>query len=244
MEMGYWFRRLAPDALALAAEDLVRLRSLVTIPTLARLLGASQRVVRDLLRRNRIEPIRGRTFYDPHRVAALFRDRLNDLADDRAQDRRLWPDRPLVPNRSRRPGGPTYRDRLDPARLEAIERRAVGRGQWLSCDEAAEVLGVTTRTLLNWRRARNRARNRGESLDLWPAFFASPDRGEPTGRDPETGVMVESLADWRRDRDELVPSSRRDPATGQATALASGRYPPVVYDRNLLVSWARKWARR
>lgn len=242
MRWGYWIRRQTNDYLALCVEELERVNRVVTIKELARVLITSPAVVRKLLQDHEEEPVDKHMYYSPDQLSSILRGRLNALGDERAQTiplgRTIRP-RDLTRSARRRR---TYQEALTPVQLVAIERRAERLGQWLSCDEAAWLLGVTKRTLYNWRTALKRARREGRDEAVWPVYFTSPPRTERLVDEDMPDRILESRRDWQHTQEEVVPSSRRDPVTGEAFERASGRYPPVVYDRNLLVAWARRWA--
>lgn len=236
---GHWLRRQSADYLAFTVEALERIDRVSTVQELARILITTPAIVRKILRDHKREPTDQRIYYSPDQLSSILRARLNAMGDERAQTipiGRKIPSRNLTRRRRTRPA---YQERLDPTWLEVIERRAEELGQWLSCEEAAWMLGVTKQTLLRWRRARERP---GGDVDRYPAFFASSPRTERLVDEEEPDRILESRRDWQRKQEEVVPSSQRDPVTGYALERASGRYPPVVYDRNLLVVWARRWA--
>jgi len=237
MRWGYWIRRRSGNDLAFMIEELERAGRVLTVREVARILITSQAVVRKLLRDHGEVPVDKGMYYLPSQMSSILRARLNAMGDERAQ---TIPAGKKIESRNMTRdarGRPTYQEALTLEKLEAIERRAATLGQWLSCDEAAWLLDVTKQTLYNWRRARERA---GGDGDDWPASFASPPRTERLVDEEMPDRILESRRDWQRAQEEVVPSSRRDPSTGQATSRASGRHPPVVYDRNLLVAWARR----
>lgn len=226
-----WIRRTAhrnPDHIALALENMAKVPHLMTTTEIARQLMTTPGIVRLMLRRERVEPARGRIYYSPFDVIRLLRRTLVEIGDERAS---LIPTGGSTwlahPYRRRQKSG--FIDRMTPDRAAPIERRAAGFGQWVSATEAAEILGVSITTLARWRKKR-------AADDRTPAFF----RSEP--REPR--LPDQPRSDWQRSRTEYTPTSRRDPSTGQAIERAAGRYAPVVYDRNLLVAWVRRWALR
>ena len=241
---GYWLARQGGDHLALVVEELEAIDNAVTVPRIARVMRTTPAVVRSILRRASIAPVSGRIYYSPLDVSAVVRGRLDSRGDERATTIPLGGSFVLAPYK-RRQHRPTYHERLTTATVGRIEQRAEDLGQWLSCDEAAAMLGVTTQTLYNWRRLRDQAWEAEEPTDRWPTYFRSPPR-EPRlqtmeeREDEDHGVVRETVKSWRHAQVEHVPSSRRDPLTGDALGRASGRHPPVVYDRNLLMAWVRR----
>lgn len=238
---GYWLARQGGDHLALIVEDLEAEMNMITVPRMARIMRTTPAILRSLLKRNGVQPSQGRIYYSPLDVAGVIRNRLNAMGDERAQTIPSGGDWVLAAHP--RPGRGGFVDHLTEDKVAEIEQRAEGLGQWLSCEETADLLGVTKQTLLNWRKARDQAED--QDKDRWPVHFASPERTSRIQTMEEReyedfGVIRESYRDWKDRQTEHTPSSRRDPTTGEALERASGGRSPVVYDRNLVVSWVRR----
>jgi len=228
---GYWLTNAGADHLAMIVEDLEAVPNAVTVPRIARIMRTTPSVVRRILGAADVRPVSGRIYYSPLAVSAVIRGVLNDRGDERATTIPSGGDHVLAAHK-RSHHRPTYIERITRDRAERIASTASHSGQWLSCREAAGLLGVTTQTLFNWRCARDRAVEAGESIDQWPTYFRSPPRTERSDDETRRG--------WQSNQVEHVPSSARDELTGDQAVRSSGRHPPIVYDRNLLVVWIRK----